>query len=247
MRNLKLTIAYDGTDYCGWQVQPGRPTIQGLLETALAELEGAAVKLHGSGRTDAGVHALAQVASFHLANPIPAPNLRKALNRLLPEAVRVLLVEEAADDFHARYSARAKTYEYRIWREEICPPLLSRYVLPFPYRLDEDRMRQAAPRLCGTRDFRSLAANDGEPHESTVRTVFSSTLERHGEQLRYRVRGSGFLRHMVRNAVGTLLEVGRGNLAPADIDRILEAKHRAAAGPTAPARGLFLVEVEYEG
>jgi tRNA pseudouridine38-40 synthase len=246
MRNLKITLAYDGTDFCGWQVQPGRQTIQGLLEAALAEIEGSAVKVHGSGRTDAGVHALAQVASFHLANPIPAENLRKAMNRLLPEAVRVLLVEEAAADFHARYSARAKTYEYRIWREEICPPVVSRYVFPFPYPLDEERMRQAAPRLCGTRDFRSLTANGGEAVESTVRTVFSSTLARQGEQLIYRVRGSGFLHHMVRNAVGTLLEVGRGNLAPEDMDRILEARDRSAAGATAPARGLFLVEVEYE-
>jgi len=246
MRNLKITLAYDGTDFRGWQIQPGQPTIQGLLEAALSEIEGSAVKVHGSGRTDAGVHALAQAASFHLANPIPPENLRKAMNRLLPEAVRVLRVEEAAPDFHARYSARAKTYEYRIWREEICPPLVSRYVFPFPYPLDEEPMRQAAPRLCGARDFRSLTTSDGEPAESTVRTVHSSTLEREGGQLTYRVRGSGFLRHMVRNAVGTLIEVGRGNLAPDDIDRILEAKDRSAAGPTAPARGLFLVQVEYD-
>lgn len=246
MRNLKITLAYDGTDFCGWQIQPGQPTIQGLLEAVLAGIEGSAVKVHGSGRTDAGVHALAQVASFHIVNPIPPGNLRKAMNRLLPEAVRVLHVEEAGPDFHARYSARAKTYEYRIWREEICPPLVSRYVFPFPYPLDEERMRLAAPRFCGTRDFRSLAASNGEPTESTVRTVFASTLERAGEQLNYRVRGRGFLHHMVRNAVGTLLEVGRGNLTPDDIDRILEAKDRSAAGPTAPARGLFLVEVEYE-
>ncbi len=245
MRNLKITVAYDGTDYCGWQVQPGQTTIQGLLQAALERIEGAAVKVHGSGRTDAGVHALAQVASFHLANPIPALNLRKALNRLLPEAIRVLLVEVAAEDFHARYSARAKTYEYRIWRQEVCPPLVSRYVLPFPYPLDEERMCEAAERLRGTRDFRSLAANDGEATESTVRTIFSSTLARDGERLVYRVRGSGFLRHMVRNAVGTLIEVGRGNFSPGDIDRILETKDRSAAGPTAPGRGLFLVDVEY--
>ena len=246
MRNLKITLAYDGTEFCGWQIQPGQPTIQGLLETVLTAIEGTAVKVYGSGRTDAGVHALAQVASCHLANPIPPENLRKAMNRLLPQAVRVLRVEEAAADFHARYSARAKTYEYRIWREEICPPPLSRYVFPFPYPLDEDRMKQAAPRLCGTRDFRSLAANSGAPTESTVRTVFSSTLDREGGQLNIRMRGSGFLHHMVRNAVGTLLEVGRGNLAPGDIDRLLEARDRSAAGPTAPARGLFLVQVEYE-
>jgi tRNA pseudouridine38-40 synthase len=246
MRNLKITLAYDGTGFCGWQVQPGRQTIQGLLQAALEQIEGSAVKVHGSGRTDAGVHALEQAASFHLTNPIPPENLRKAMNRLLPEAVRVLRVEEVPPDFHARYSARAKTYEYRIWREEICPPVVARFVFPFPYPLDEECMRQAAPRLCGTRDFRSLAASDSVPTESTVRTVFSSTLERHAGQLIYRVRGSGFLHHMVRNAVGTLLEVGRGNLTPNDIDRILEARDRSAAGPTAPARGLFLVEVEYD-
>jgi tRNA pseudouridine38-40 synthase len=246
MRNLKITLAYDGTDFCGWQVQPGQSSIQGLLEAVLSELEGSVVKVHGSGRTDAGVHALGQVASLHLANPIPLENLRKAMNRLLPDAVRVLRVEEAAPDFHARYSARSKTYEYRIWREEICPPLVSRYVFPFPYPLDEERMRAGAARFCGRRDFRSLAAADRKPAESTVRTVFFSTLERDGGQLRYRVRGDGFLHHMVRNMVGTLIELGRGNLAPEDIDHILEARNRSAAGATAPARGLFLVQVEYE-
>jgi tRNA pseudouridine38-40 synthase len=246
MRNLKITVAYDGTDFCGWQVQPSQITVQGLLEAALGEIEGAPVRIQGSGRTDAGVHALGQVASFPLNNPIPRENLRKAVNRLLPDAVRVLLVEEAGADFHARHSARAKTYEYRIWRDEICPPHLSRYVHPFPYPLDESRMQQAAARFEGTRDFRSLAATNGQPLESTVRTIFSSTLERRGEQLIYRVRGSGFLYHMVRNTVGTLIEVGRGNVRPDDIDRILEAQDRSAAGPTAPARGLFLVAVEYD-
>jgi tRNA pseudouridine38-40 synthase len=245
MRNLKMTLAYDGTDFCGWQVQPNQPTIQGLLEAALGEIEGAPVKVHGSGRTDAGVHALGQVASFPLTNPIPPDNLRKAVNRLLPDAVRVLHVEEAAADFHARHSASAKTYEYRIWRGEICPPQLSRYVHPFPYPLDEASMQQAACRFAGTRDFRTLAANNGQPLESTVRTIYSSTLEREGEQLTYRVRGSGFLYHMVRNIVGTLIAVGRGNLSPSGIDRILEAKDRSAAGATAPARGLVLVAVEY--
>jgi tRNA pseudouridine38-40 synthase len=245
MRKLKITLAYDGTDFCGWQIQPNQPTIQGLLEAALSEIEGSVVKVHGSGRTDAGVHALAQVASCELANPIPLENLRRAMNRLLPDSIRVLRVEEAAAEFHARHSARAKTYEYRIWRAEICPPQLSRYVYPFPYPLDEQRMTQAAPRFCGRRDFRSLAANGGEPLESTVRTVFSSVLQREGELLTYRVRGSGFLHHMVRNIVGTLIEVGRGNLSPGDMDRILEAQQRSAAGPTAPGRGLFLVQVEY--
>jgi tRNA pseudouridine38-40 synthase len=245
MRNLKITLAYDGTDFHGWQVQPNQTTIQGLVEAALSKIEGSVVKAHGSGRTDAGVHALEQVASCQLANPIPEENLRRALNRLLPDSIRVLRVEQVASEFHARYSARAKTYEYRIWRPEICPPPLSRYVFPFPYPLDEERMRQAAPRFLGRRDFRSLASNGGEPLESTVRTIFSSTLEREGEQLTYRVRGSGFLHHMVRNIVGTLIEVGRGNLSPDDMERIHEAKERSAAGATVPGRGLFLVQVDY--
>jgi tRNA pseudouridine38-40 synthase len=245
MRNLKLTLAYDGTDFCGWQVQPNQPTIQALVEGVLTEIEGSPVKVHGSGRTDAGVHALAQVASCQLANPIPPENLRKAMNRLLPDAVRVIEAEEAPAAFHARHSAKSKSYEYRLWRAEICPPMLCRYVSPFPYPLDEESMRLAAPRFSGTRDFRSLAAHDGAVMESTVRTIFSSTLQREGEQLTYRVRGSGFLRHMVRNIVGTLIEVGRGNLSPDDIERILDAKDRSAAGPTAPARGLLLVQVNY--
>ena len=246
MRTLKITLSYDGTDFRGWQVQPDQPTIQAAVEKVLSVIEDAAVKVHGSGRTDAGVHALGQVASFALRNPIPADNLRKAMNRLLPDAIRVLRVDEAWLGFHARHSARAKTYEYRIWRGEVCPPLVSRYVHPFPYRLDEAEMQRAAPRFAGTRDFRSLAATNDEPLESAVRTIFSSTLERHDEQLIYRVRGSGFLHHMVRNIVGTLVEVGRGNLLAHDIDGVLEAKNRAAAGPTVPARGLSLIEVEYD-
>ncbi len=245
MRNLKIKVAYDGTAYCGWQVQPNQPTIQGTIEAALAQIEGSHVRLHGSGRTDAGVHALEQVASFELGNPIPAENLCKAMNRLLPEAIRVLAVEPAAAGFHARHSARAKHYEYRIWRGQICPPFLSRYAYALPYRLDEPAMSEAAERFAGRHDFRSLAAHDGGEKESTIRTIFSSELQRDADLLVYRVHGSGFLYHMVRNIVGTLLDVGRGNLRPGDVDRILAAKTRSAAGPTVPARGLFLVKVEY--
>ena len=245
MRNLKITVTYEGTDFHGWQVQPDQRTIQGEIEAALAAIEGRPVKVHGSGRTDAGVHALGQVASFHLENRIPCQNLQLALNHRLPPAIRVLGVEEAPESFHARYSATAKTYEYRIWRGQVCPPFLRRYVWRLPYPLDEAAMIEAAPLFEGERDFRSLATHDGEGRESTVRTVCSSRLTREGEQLIYRVRGSGFLYNMVRNIVGTLLEVGRGNLRPADIEPILEARNRAAAGPTAPAVGLFLVSVEY--
>ncbi len=245
MRNLKMTLAYDGTEFYGWQEQPDQITVQGAVQSALREIEGAPVVAHGSGRTDAGVHALGQVASFNLNNPIPAENLSRAMNHVLPDSIRVLHVEEAAPDFHARRSAVAKTYEYRIWREEICTPFLSRYVYPHPYPLNEDSMKQAAPLFAGTHDFRSLAAAGGEEKQTTVRTVYSSQLHRDGDCLIYRVRGNGFLYRMVRNIVGTLLDVGRGNLNPDGAGQILKSKRRSEAGPTAPARGLFLVEVEY--
>jgi tRNA pseudouridine38-40 synthase len=245
MRNIKAIIAYEGTDFHGWQVQPGRRTIQGEIEEALAALEGRPVKVHGSGRTDAGVHARGQTASFRLANPLPCANLKLALNHRLPPAIRVLDVAEVSETFHARHSAAAKTYEYRIWRGEVCPPFIRRTVYHLPYPLDEEAMAAAALRFEGQRDFRSLATNDGEEKGSTVRTIWSSRLEREGEELRYRVRGSGFLYNMVRNIVGVLIEIGRGNWTPEDVDRILEARDRRAAGATAPAAGLFLVEVEY--
>ncbi len=246
MRNIKIVIAYEGTGFAGWQVQPGQRTIQGELEAALEPIEGKAVKVHGSGRTDAGVHALGQTASFELDNELPLENLERALNHRLPPAIRVLSAEQVQPGFHARHSATAKTYEYRIWREGICPPFERRYVWHLPYPLDEEAMASAAPRFEGERDFRSLATNDGQGKDSTVRTIHSSRLERHGPRLIYRVRGSGFLYNMVRNIVGTLIEVGRGNLPPDRIDEILEARDRRAAGPTAPAVGLFLASVEYD-
>ena len=244
-RTLKLTLSYDGTDFAGWQVQPRQPTIQGCLERALARIEGRPVKAAGSGRTDAGVHALAQVASCSLRNPIPAAGLLKALNRLLPPAIRVTDVDEVAAGFHARHLALAKTYEYRTHRGALCPPFEARYAYWHPYPLDESSMFLATGRLEGEKDFRSFASSTKVAPNSTVRTVFSSVLHRKGDYLVYRVRGSGFLYRMVRNLVGTLLEIGRGNLRPSDIDRILAARDRRAAGPTAPARGLFLAGVEY--
>lgn len=245
MRNLKLTISYDGGDFHGWQVQPNRRTVQGEVEAALSVIEESPVKIHGSGRTDAGVHALGQVASVELANRIPLEKLPFAVNYRLPPAIRVLSAEEVPPDFHARHSAIAKTYEYRLWRGQICPPFIRRYVWHMPYPLDEEAMRRAAPLFEGERDFRSLVTNGGQSMECTVRTIFSSTLQREGDQLTYRVRGSGFLYNMVRNIVGTILQVGRGNNSVDDIERILEARDRSLAGPTAPAVGLFLVSVEY--
>ncbi|MGH7246648.1 MAG: tRNA pseudouridine synthase A, partial [Pseudomonadota bacterium] len=187
-RRIKITVAYDGTDFHGWQVQPGLPTIQGALESVLAEIEGGPVAVAGSGRTDAGVHALAQVAAFSLGNPIPLANLRRALNRLLPPEIRVLAVEEAGARFHPRFEARSKLYEYRIFRGEVCPPFDRRYVYHYPYPLDVERMIALAPMLEGEHDFSAFAAAD-DRHAlggSQVRRLFSSRLEWAGERLVYR-------------------------------------------------------------
>lgn len=249
-RNLKLTLAYDGHSFAGWQVQPGRDTVQGMLVSAIEHLTGEKTLPQGSGRTDAGVHALAQVASVRIRSPIPLSNLRKALNDTLPESIRILNVEEAAPDFHARKSARAKTYRYRIYRDEICPPFLARYVYHHPYPLEEERMIESADEVLGEHDFTSFAAVDPERNRenmeaSNVRTIYTSRWQREGAELVYTVRGNGFLHHMVRNLVGTFLMVGKGTLTREDIKRILEARKRSAASATAPASGLFLVSVEY--
>jgi tRNA pseudouridine38-40 synthase len=250
MRNLKLTLAYDGTDFRGWQVQPESPTIQGTLASAIGRITGEKVLPQGSGRTDAGVHALAQVATFTTESVIPTANLVIALNDILPAAIRVLESCEMPSEFHARKSARAKTYRYRMYRNAICPPFLARYVWHYPYPLDELAMYTAAPLIEGEHDFTSFAAVDPErgleqEERSNVRDVSSSTWRRDGDELIYEVRGNGFLQHMVRNLVGTFLLVGKGTLKPADLTAILEAKNRSAAGATAPANGLYLVSVEY--
>lgn len=249
MRNFKLVLSYDGADFSGWQVQPDAATIQGTLSTVIGRLTGENVLPQGSGRTDAGVHALAQVATFACKSPIPTENLVIALNDLLPPAIRVLHASEVSPDFHARKSARAKTYRYRIFRGAICPPFLARYVWHYPYVLDEEAMTQAAKFVCGEHDFTSFAAVDPERDRqeevSNVRTIFSSGWQRSGEEFIYSVRGSGFLHHMVRNLVGTFVLVGRGTLRSEEVRGILEARNRSAAGATAPASGLYLVDVEY--
>lgn len=249
-RNLKLTLAYDGHDFAGWQVQPGLATIQGTLVSAIEQLAGETTLPQGSGRTDAGVHALAQVATVTISSPIPTANIGKALNDILPESIRVLNVEEVSPGFHARKSARAKTYRYRIYREEICPPFLARYVYHHPYPLDEAVMIESAIDVAGEHDFTSFAAVDPERNRenaeiSNVRTIYSSEWKREGPELIYTVRGNGFLHHMVRNLVGTFLMIGKGSLRRQDLRRILEARNRSAAAATAPASGLFLVSVEY--
>jgi tRNA pseudouridine38-40 synthase len=247
MRRIKIQISYDGTDYHGWQVQPGLPTIQGVLEQVFGEIEGQAVQVAGSGRTDAGVHALAQVAALTMENPIPLENLRRAANRLLPPDIRVTHVDEAAMDFHPRFQAKAKTYEYRIFRGEICAPFERRYVYHHPYRLALDEMTRLAPLIEGEHDFAAFAAADDRDAlgASKVRTIFCSKLTQEGERLTYRVTGSGFLKHMVRNLVGVLLEIGKGNVGRAALLERLQPGCPIPAGPTVPARGLFLVSVEY--
>jgi tRNA pseudouridine38-40 synthase len=250
MRNLKLILTYDGSDFAGWQVQPDVTTVQGTLASAVARITSETVLPQGSGRTDAGVHALAQVATFATESSVPTANFAKALNDILPASIRVLQVEEAAADFHARRSALAKTYRYRIYRAAICPPFLARYVWHYPYPLQEEAMARAARGVEGEHDFTSFAAvdpergRDGAP-VSNLRRIFSSSWQRQGAEFVYTVRGSGFLHHMVRNLVGTFILVGKGTLQPEDMTRILESHSRSAAGATAPAGGLYLVNVEY--
>jgi len=276
-QNWKLTLAYDGTDFSGWQVQPGEPTIQGELQAALGRVTNESPLPQGAGRTDAGVHALGQVASFNLEARIPAENLRRALNRTLPRAIRILDARTVVASFHARHSAVAKTYEYRVFRQPLCPPFQARYVYACPWPMDLNLLQQAARWFEGEHDFLSFAATDPDLRsrvrvsgagfdreaqmrkeelarnigkQGAVRTIYSSTWEsrggQEGELLVYRVRGNGFLHHMVRNLVGTMLDVGRGYRKVEAIEGMLAARSRAAAGPTAPAEGLFLDSVEYE-
>jgi tRNA pseudouridine38-40 synthase len=249
MRNLKLILAYDGSEFAGWQVQPDDVTIQGTLASAIGRITGENVLPQGSGRTDAGVHALAQVATFPTESSVPTANFVKALNDILPPSVRVLEVAETAPDFHARKSARGKTYRYRIFRAAICPPFLARYVWHYPYPLNEQAMMRTVGFVEGEHDFTSFAAVDPERGRdfpvSNVRQIFSSHWERQEDEFVYTVTGSGFLHHMVRNLIGTFILVGKGTLQPEDMTRILKARKRSLGGATAPAAGLYLVKVEY--
>jgi tRNA pseudouridine38-40 synthase len=253
MQMWKLVLAYDGTDFHGWQVQPGLRTIQGELAAAIQHVTGEQVLPQGSGRTDAGVHALAQVASVALQSPIPPPNLLRALNRALPPAIRVTAATHAPTGFHARHSATDKQYEYRIYRGEICPPQLARYVYSLSWPLDSGAMQQAAPLVLGTHDFSSFAAVDPDRTArmaldleiDNVRTLTHSSWHGADDLLVYTVRGNGFLHHMVRNLVGTFLEIGRGHRGAGDLAALIDARNRMAAGATAPARGLFLHSVSY--
>ena len=247
-RRIRITVSYDGTNFHGWQVQPGLVTIQSELQRVFFELSKTPILVQGSGRTDAGVHAIEQVAAFTTTSPIPCENLVRAMNKLLPGAIRVTSAADVSLGFHARFDAVSKLYEYRIFRGEICSPFERPYTHHYPYPLDDGRMIEAAPLLVGTHDFSAFAAYDERygPEYSKVRTIYSSELIREGERLIYRVRGSGFLKHMVRNLVGTLIEVGKHNLVTEELQNLLTGAPRAAAGPTSPACGLFLVGVSYK-
>jgi tRNA pseudouridine38-40 synthase len=322
MQRWKIILAYDGTPFHGWQIQPNAPTVQGTLAHAIQHITGESVLPQGSGRTDAGVHALAQVATFSIEAPIPPENFHRALNRAIPPSIRILSAEHAPDRFHARYSAIGKTYEYRIHPTgSICSPMLAPFVWTCPLPLDLAKLQQAAAHIVGTHDFTSFSAvdpdlstrnaksnapftlssdtpNTNPPHASdiklrassqtnrfgpsnpkfvisteggalaaavekpaslpqlstdqeppseknAIRTIHQSHWHQHEGLLLYRVTGTGFLHHMVRNLVGTFVEAGSGRISPDAIPAILRARNRSAAGPTAPASGLFLVEVEY--
>ncbi len=252
MRYFKLIIAYDGTDFHGWQIQLNQPTVQGEIVNVLRRVTQENVQLHGAGRTDAGVHALGQVGSFRTQSALSAAEFQRALNALLPPTIRIAAAEEVGPDFNARWSARGKTYRYRLYRGKVVPPMLWRYVLHYPFPLDEDAMGDAASRFAGTHDFASFAASTGSEEDdkerSTEREIFSTELARspEGEELVFTVRGRSFLRYMVRKMVGTLLDVGRGKLQPSDIDRLYELRDRSKSGPTVPPQGLCMVSVDLE-
>ena len=245
MRTLKLTIAYDGTDYAGWQVQrPGKPTIQGTLQEAARNILQEPVHLIGSGRTDAGVHAYGQVAHLRTSDPLPCASLQRALNATVPRDIVVVGLEEAAPQFHARFHATSKRYRYRLVNGPVVVPFIRRYVHHVPSRLNVAVMRREAARLLGRHDFRSFQ-NAGRVVADTVRTLSAITIRRKAAELIIEMEADGFLQGMARAIVGTLLEIGRGRLSEGSIRRILLAKDRTAAGPTAPARGLSLLRVSY--
>ena len=276
MPHWKLTLSYNGAHFHGWQVQPGLDTVQGRLREAIRQMTGEIVLPQGSGRTDAGVHALAQVCSFTLQAAIPATNLQRALNRILPPGIRVDRADRVPPAFHARHSARRKTYEYRIFErrpapgwndtpapaspcsERICSPFLAPLVWDCRWSLRFHALLEAAALLLGTHDFTAFAAKDRVPHESDditgisgqnrphpVKTIFTSEWSATDGLLIYRVCGSGFLHHMVRNLVGTMVDIGRGSLELEDLPARLAGKDRSLAGPTAPASGWYLGHVDY--
>jgi tRNA pseudouridine38-40 synthase len=243
-RNLRLLIEYDGTDFAGWQRQDGQRTVQGCLEEAVQAMTGVATFVRGAGRTDAGVHALGQVANFRTDARIPAPGFLRGLNSHLPPDVAVLELHEAPDTFDARWAARGKLYRYQIWNHAVRSPGHARVSWHLRRALDLHAMRTAASRLVGEHDFAAFRAADCE-RRTTTRLLRRVDLDRRGALLSIEVEGTAFLKYMVRILVGTLVGVGRGELTPDDVDRILADRDRTRAGVTAPAHGLTLVRVDY--
>jgi tRNA pseudouridine38-40 synthase len=241
----KLTIAFDGTDYAGWQVQPGHRTIQGEIENAFRKMTGERVIVHGSGRTDQGVHAVGQVAHADLSRDRPCRDIQKALNALLNDDIRIMKVSKTRADFHARRSAASKEYRYFIWNGETLPPTVRRYRCHFRKPLDVKAMRMAASFLEGRRDFASFTANANREVESTVRHLVSLKIARRGNEVVIAAKGDGFLYKMVRSLAGFLLRVGEGALSPSEAKTILNSGIRTARVPTAPPQGLFLWRVTY--
>jgi tRNA pseudouridine38-40 synthase len=257
MRNIKLTLAYDGTDFSGWQIQPGQSTIQGHLTAVAEKLTQSRLTMQGAGRTDAGVHASGQVANFKTESEMTLEEFQRAFNALLPPSIRVMAAQEVGPDFHSRWSALTKTYRYRIFRERVVPPPFWRYVQHDPSPLNFDAMAEAARKFEGEHDFTSFAASTGSEEDDrerqVVRTIYRSEFLRipperdagESEEWDYVVRGKSFLRYMVRKMVGTIVDVGRGRLSPEDIPALFDLRDRSKSGPTMPPQGLCLVEVEY--
>lgn len=242
MTNYKITLSYDGTDYFGWQRQPKGKTVQGTVEDALARLADGKVDVAGAGRTDAGVHALGQTASFKAEFKLGDPELFKALNAILPSDIRILTLERMPAGFHARRDARGKIYQYRIFTGKAISPFDVRYALHWPYPLNAGKMRAVAAKFVREGDFSGFSSNK---ELYPVRRVVRSELRKRGDELIFTIEASGFLRYMVRTIVGTLLEAGRGRIGPEDIESIFRTKTRTLANPTAPAKGLCLMKVFY--
>jgi tRNA pseudouridine38-40 synthase len=257
MRNIKFTVAYDGTDFSGWQAQPGLTTVQGALTDVLEKLTQRRLMIYAAGRTDAGVHAAGQVVNFKTQSPLTTEELQRAFNAWLPPSIRVNAAEEVSPDFHARWDALAKTYRYRIFRGRVVPPFLWKYVQHDPYELNFDAMSEAARLFLGEHDFTSFAASTGSEEDdrerTTIRTIYRSELLRtqnanshqSAEEWVYEVRGKSFMRHMVRKMVGTLVDVGRGKLVAADLPELFGLRDRSKSGATMPPHGLCLETVEY--